>query len=190
MAVRLFSGFRFIILCCLAMAGAYLLFLISRSDVEIVESPEECTVYNAFYETIVQVNAGALSKQTLASVSGSEYELAAPDVFRKLSEDEEVIKVDTSRFFRPLTVLGTRDLGPCFEGRNVLWTRDLDSQPSDIEHKRRWELSRVGISGDGKYALLFTRYWCGNLCGYGRYYLLENKDEEWVVLGNHLIWVT
>jgi hypothetical protein len=44
-------------------------------------------------------------------------------------------------------------------------------------------------SEDG-YALVFTSYTCGSLCGYGWFVLLREIDAQWRVVDNHLDWIS
>lgn len=50
--------------------------------------------------------------------------------------------------------------------------------------------SRPAYSTDG-HALVYASYWCGNMCGYGWWFLLERpQDTAWRVVDEHLIWIS
>src|SRR5262249_49954198 len=44
------------------------------------------------------------------------------------------------------------------------------------------ELSAVGFNADKTVAVVFMAHYCGNLCGGGRYYVLQKKDGKWTSL--------
>ncbi len=51
-------------------------------------------------------------------------------------------------------------------------------------------LSAPLISADGQYALISTDSYCGSLCGFGAYYLFENNNGNWEMVGFDSRWVS
>ena len=51
------------------------------------------------------------------------------------------------------------------------------------EHSKGWmELSAVGFNNDKTVAVVYMGHHCGNLCGDGRFYVLEKKAGQWLPL--------
>jgi hypothetical protein len=51
-------------------------------------------------------------------------------------------------------------------------------------------LSRVGFSKDHTQALIYYAYFCGSLCGEGRYFVLEKIEGQWTVKSKWLTWIS
>lgn len=51
-------------------------------------------------------------------------------------------------------------------------------------------LSRVGFSRDGQLALIYVEVYCGALCGYGSYHVLQREEGRWRTIVEHVNWVS
>ncbi len=50
--------------------------------------------------------------------------------------------------------------------------------------------SRVGFNSDGTQALFYESYRCGDLCGTGRYMVMEKKNGSWMIGADIVVWVS
>jgi len=50
--------------------------------------------------------------------------------------------------------------------------------------------SRVGFNSDGTQALFYESYRCGDLCGTGRYMVMEEKNGSWMIGSDIVVWVS
>jgi hypothetical protein len=55
------------------------------------------------------------------------------------------------------------------------------------------DLSAVGFNADKTVAVVSIGYWCGSLCGEGKYYVLQKREGKWIPLewkGESCSWVS
>jgi hypothetical protein len=50
--------------------------------------------------------------------------------------------------------------------------------------------SRVGFNADGTQALFYEGYRCGELCGSGRYVVMQKKNGSWTIGTAIVVWVS
>lgn len=48
-----------------------------------------------------------------------------------------------------------------------------------------WQLSEVVKSSDGQSAIIFAESYCGSLCAWSGFYLLEKSGGDWKIIGSH-----
>jgi len=93
-----------------------------------------------------------------------------------------------------------KNLGKCYVqkdrpdisnlGLNALALRDAVKLGANEAWPNIWQLSEVIKSDDGRHAVIFSSSYCGGLCGWGGFYLLEISNENWTVVGYHTEWVS
>lgn len=111
---------------------------------------------------------------------------------------EEFIK-DVSGFLKPLLSNKNISINHCFK-EEKLQPRFYDGQfkwlsareelynllrQKDNYHPAIVNLSRVGFSKDGRYALLYAYYYCEGLCGGEVFYLFEMQNGAWKMIGDN-----
>jgi hypothetical protein len=50
-------------------------------------------------------------------------------------------------------------------------------------------LSLPGLSAGGR-AVIYARFWCGNLCGYGWYILFDRTPSGWRYVAHAMLWIS
>lgn len=169
------------------------------------------------HESTVFLRSGTiLWKDTLAASIGAMLPEAppdyrAPDTFERehgtgadavvlqrnvTGEKKDTFTVDTSGYFGEVSVNRTLFIRHCFSDGQAsffdgfgawLNSREALLGSSDV---RLWEVSPVGVSPDGRYALVYAENFCGFLCGIGSFYLFERRDHTWVLAGTSLQWIS
>jgi len=185
----LFRKIQVVIVLILSLGGLGLLFAISKTETKILPHPAECFICQAFGEQVIATNSETLSRHT-RSYAGLGGTPQPPRAFRAISDPDEMFSVKTKSFFGATTLLAERDLTSCFETHHlqtILSQADVDTQSERTAH---WTLSRIGVSQDGKYALVFARRYCGTLCASGAFYLLENQEDSWRIVGTDQVWMS
>ena len=183
----LFRKIQIVIAIILGLGSLGLLFAISKTETQILPHPAECSIYQAFSEQVIATNSETLSRHT-RSYAGLGGTPQPPRTFRAVSDPDEMFSVKTKSFFGATTLLAERDLTSCFEPHQTIFSKaDTDTRSERTAH---WTLSRIGVSHDEKYALVFTRRYCGNLCATGAFYLLENQEDSWRIVGTDQVWMS
>ncbi len=123
------------------------------------------------------------------------YQGAEP-IERKL---KKAFVAEVSSFFEPLWSGKITNIKPCFKSSDqrprfhkgrfkTLHLREKLLRRDDLGIVTVWRASPVGVSDDGKHALLYAEYYCSGACGGGSYFLFENKGGNWVRIGEHQVW--
>jgi len=66
----------------------------------------------------------------------------------------------------------------------------MGSHPSLSQQPRDIEVSPVGYSDDGRWALVFLRRQVAESCDVGEYYLLERSNDDWQVTAHAVRWIS
>ena len=98
------------------------------------------------------------------------------------------------------TLEDRKSLGKCYKRKerpkisgltlNALSLREAAKHNGKGPWPNIWQFSEVIKSDDGNYAIIFTNSYCGGLCAWGGFYLLEKSNENWKVVGSHTEWVS
>jgi hypothetical protein len=92
------------------------------------------------------------------------------------------------RFGGQVEFLTEEQLDKQFEGgTDEGWTRFHRAHPGAAGIL---SMSSVGISADGRQALLYVSFVAGGLDGWGRYFLYERGDRSWTVVAHLEAWVS
>ena len=109
---------------------------------------------------------------------------------------KEEFTVDTSGYFPQVMMDRSLFIRHCFEDRQAnffdgfgWWLNVREAMFGSFDVKL-WELSPVGISQDGRNALVYAESSCGSWCGAGEFFLFERRGNEWVVVGASLQWIS
>lgn len=171
-----------------------------------------CEVYRAFYDQLpdrkaVFFRSTTLSVPPIAGVAPSQFErdtgqsetveLEAIDetIERPVREDFEL---DTTHFSAQLRVAASSLVG-CFSDEGpplhdgsfeLLYLRERLLGRDDDGFVTVWAVSPVALSPDGVHALIYADHYCGALCAGGAFYLLQRRNEAWVVVGDRWVWVS
>ncbi len=109
--------------------------------------------------------------------------------------------LDTTDFFDPLRSESVTSLVDCFEGKQMkqlFWTGSLRLLNADFEKRNKngdiddnfgtiWSFSPVGISPNGRYALVYGQYYCGGFCDAGVFYLFKKSEVGvWEIDGHQV----
>lgn len=112
---------------------------------------------------------------------------------------KKAFTAQVSNYFDPLSSGTTANIKPCFKSSDtrprfykgrfkVLHMREKLLGRDNMGLVTIWRVSPVGVSENGKRALLYADYYCSGVCGGGSYFLLENKDGAWIQIGEHRVW--
>ena len=107
----------------------------------------------------------------------------------------EEVGVDLSAKNWTLSLEGRKNLGKCYArkdrpdisslGLEALALREAVKPGTAEAWPNIWRLSEIIRSDDGQYAVIFSSSHCGGLCAWWGFYLLENKNQQWKVIGTH-----
>ena len=101
---------------------------------------------------------------------------------------------DTSQYFhqlrsRPVAVSDCfSEEGPTFIEASEDKRELLDRADHNISFI--WTVSPVAISPDGRHALIFAEYYCGDLCAGAVYILFERQGSDWALVGHRDTWIS
>ena len=179
---------RGVLLVTLVLTGASLIFMILDAPRTLESSAEECPVYQAIYYQIIRPRGDTLSSTTRSYKSLDL--LGKPKTFVSLTDPADMFTPGTAKFFGASVTLPERDIRICFESEVDSQQRTPFRSGTSPPDTATWTLSRVGVSVDESYAVLFTHMYCGNLCASASFYLLENKEGAWVVVGRDEKWAS
>jgi hypothetical protein len=111
---------------------------------------------------------------------------ATIDSFRKANVDQAVVH----RSFRPpidYELVDSAQLDSFFKKNGGYWPAYYKQYPG-ASGIVTW--SRAGFNADGTQALFYVGYRCGELCGTGRYVVMEKKNGNWVTGTDIAVWVS
>lgn len=175
---------------------------------------ETCSVFRSLHQHLLSYGSKpffrsgtVLWKNTAAANFGAmrreaRPEYPAPNTFERgrgtgdaVGGEKEEFTVDTAGYFGQVTAERTLFIRHCFEGGQAsffdgigwLEIREALFGSHDV---RLWEVTPVGISQDGRYAVVYAENFCGFLCGIGMFYLFEQRDGVWVLAGTSLRWTS
>jgi hypothetical protein len=175
---------------------------------------ETCSVYRSLHQHLssygskVFFRSGTiLWKDTFAANFGAMLPEAppvypAPRAFERgrgtgdaIGGKKDEFTLDTSGYFGQVTVERTLFIRHCFgdgrasffDGYGWLGIREALFGSYDV---RLWDVTPVGFSQDGRYALVYAENFCGFLCGGGSFYLFEQRSGEWTLAGTSLRWIS
>jgi hypothetical protein len=176
-------------------------------------SAESCAVYRSFYQSLpteetVHFRSGTASWLTSPIIvladdrSETNLRKFAPTAFDRPDQDSipgnsATFAIDTTDFFRPLSSNESEFIRTCFDGSNgprfydgpESWLQIRSLMLSPNKAPALWQVSPVGFSRDGRYALLYAEYLCSGWCGAGYFFLFEKQGEHWIAIGKARQWV-
>ena len=182
--------------------------------------PSACPIYRSLYLSNViggsafippfgQLENRALTIVKPVTLVGSGvmiYGATPPSVFNKIFNDygfeqgnyeDSEFDFDTTSFYPANFAKDAIDISHCFsemdEGPLLQEISDEEiraSYASDDKLLNVWGVTTPAFSKNGNYALIYVSNHCGYECGWGEFILLTKKNDEWVVLGYHKIWIS
>ena len=201
------------LLFCVVLAATFWDQRISNADAQ------SCAVYKSFYNQLPEKNATFFEgvSRSYAHFPSDRVPEPPKKFERDTGEYEEVniafdmeifkrpiretFEQDTTDFFGAVTEGKERRIRNCFDELddapgfysgpfNVLHTREKMLGQDNQGFVSLWTFSPVGFSADGQFAVMYAGQYCGGLCGWGGFILLENESGVWVVVGDKWLWVS
>ena len=132
-------------------------------------------------------------------VAGSDAARTPWDNWPKRDSVRQTFDLDTSRFFQPVKDTNRVSIGPCFDAGPVR-AKFHDGALENLSLREKIlafgahrvvvvrSVSPVGLSADGRHALVYNEYICNGPCAGATFHLLENRNGKWTVIGQQRIW--
>ncbi len=176
---------------------------------------ESCSVYEAFFDDLkaddYYESSHIFNSTTIYFGESTLSSKHTVWTFRKQTDETEMVtnglgmnyernvteefEYDISEFFLGFISPEVKVIKGCFKGvadqpkfSNLSFEELTSKKGTEIIHK--WIFSQPMFSVDGRTALLYNEVVCGGLCGGGSFALFEKKDGSWVLVGQHIIWVS
>lgn len=178
-----------------------------------------CAVYQAFFEQLSDKKAVFVNSTSKAyAYFPSEYVSQPPRLFERSTAEQQIVSFgpdmpsytvpvreffehDTAPFFDPVVNAKPQNITECFQGQgqapgifdgpfNLLYTREKALGRTNEGFVTLWSLSPVGFSDDSQFAIMYFENYCGGLCGWGGFMLMENRNSNWIIAGDKWIWVS
>ncbi len=199
------------------LSGIFAVVLWDRRNIE--ADAQSCAVYRSFYSQLPEKEAIFFEgvSRRYAYFPGDrapeppkkferdtgefeEIEMA-PNMEPFKSAVRETIKRDTTEYFSTVAEGEERLISNCFDKLddapgvytgpfNLLHVREIALGQDNQGFVSLWTVSPVGFSEDGQLAVMYAGQNCGGLCGWGGFILLENKNGDWVVVGDKWLWAS
>ena len=169
-----------------------------------VATAEACTVYRALFDFLRGGVKSSVGSNTVRLVLGGDKEsksaIRAPTRFTPADKSvADAFEVDTSTFIAPLMADEAISIRHCFSGKEAPSIYEAPADWSSPEGRAAirgikagplYQVSPVGFSPDGHYALLYEADICFDLCGSGSLVLFEKRKGVWVATGTALVWIS
>jgi hypothetical protein len=190
-----------------------------RGQRPIEADAQTCAVYQSFYRQLPEKKAVFFERvsRSYAFFPGDrvpepprkfekdtgEYEEIEliPDMEPVMRRVRVTFEQDTTEYFSAVAEGEERRISNCFYELDdapgiysgpfsVLHARETALGRDQLGFVTLWTVSPVGFSEDGQSAVMYVGQFCGGLCGWGGFILLENKNGAWVVVGDKGLWVS
>ncbi len=176
---------------------------------------EACAVYREFYATLPEREA-VFFRPLATPFARATWAEGAPTLFERDTGRSETVQIeltgesferavreefslDTTDYFDALRTGPPTNIALCFSDDgppfsdwpfDLLFLRENLLNRDDDNFVTIMNVSPVGMSADGRHAVMYADYYCNALCGGGSFYLFEKQGERWVVIGDRWVWVS